>query len=46
MTRVDRMPPLDPALVGYFTTVSMVMNVAHTPVPKDDSVTALRSFPL
>lgn len=33
-------------LVGYFTTVSMVMNVAHTPAPKDDSVSALRSFPL
>jgi 4-carboxymuconolactone decarboxylase len=33
-------------LVGYFTTVSMVMNVAHTPPPKDDSVTALPAFPL
>lgn len=33
-------------LVGYFTTVSMVMNVAHTPAPKDGSVSALRSFPL
>jgi 4-carboxymuconolactone decarboxylase len=33
-------------LVGYFTTVSMVMNVAHTPPPKDESVTALESFPL
>jgi 4-carboxymuconolactone decarboxylase len=32
-------------LVGYFTTVSMVMNVAHTPPPKDDSVGALRAFP-
>jgi 4-carboxymuconolactone decarboxylase len=32
-------------LVGYFTTVSMVMNVAHTPPPKDDSVAALRAFP-
>jgi 4-carboxymuconolactone decarboxylase len=33
-------------LVGYFTTVSMVMNVAHTPPPKDDSVTPLQAFPL
>ena len=33
-------------LVGYFTTVSMVMNVAHTPAPKDDRVSALRSLPL
>jgi 4-carboxymuconolactone decarboxylase len=33
-------------LVGYFTTVSMVMNVAHTPPPKDDSVAVLRAFPL
>lgn len=32
-------------LVGYFTTVSMVMNVAHTPPPEDQSVTALRAFP-
>jgi 4-carboxymuconolactone decarboxylase len=32
-------------LIGYFTTVSMVMNVARTPPPKDASVSALRSFP-
>ena len=33
-------------VLGYFTTVSMVMNVAHTPPPKDDRVTPLRSLPL
>lgn len=33
-------------LIGYFTTVSMVMNVAHTPPPKDESVSALQPFPL
>ena len=32
-------------LVGYFTTVSMVMNVAHTPPPKTD-VAALEPLPL
>jgi 4-carboxymuconolactone decarboxylase len=32
-------------LIGYFTTVSMVMNVAHTPPPEDPSVTALESYP-
>jgi 4-carboxymuconolactone decarboxylase len=32
-------------LVGYFTTVSMVMNVAHTPPPEDPSVRALGSYP-
>lgn len=32
-------------LLGYFTTVSMVMNVAHTPPPKDDAVAALSAFP-
>ena len=32
-------------LLGYFTTVSMVMNVAHTPPPEDQSVVALQSFP-
>lgn len=31
-------------LLGYFTTVSMVMNVAHTPPPKDDRVRPLRSL--
>jgi 4-carboxymuconolactone decarboxylase len=33
-------------LVGYFTTVSMVMNVAHTPAPNDERESALRSLPL
>jgi 4-carboxymuconolactone decarboxylase len=33
-------------LVGYFTTVSMVMNVAHTPRPLDESVQSLRPLPL
>lgn len=32
-------------LVGYFTTVSMVMNVAHTPAPKAD-VAPLAPMPL
>lgn len=32
-------------LVGYFTTVSMVMNVAHTPAPKA-GVTPLAQLPL
>lgn len=32
-------------LLGYFTTVSMVMNVAHTPPPKDDRVSPLHSLP-
>jgi 4-carboxymuconolactone decarboxylase len=32
-------------LLGYFTTVSMVMNVAHTPPQKDESVSALQPFP-
>jgi 4-carboxymuconolactone decarboxylase len=32
-------------LLGYFTTVSMVMNVAHTPPQKDASVSALQRFP-
>jgi 4-carboxymuconolactone decarboxylase len=32
-------------LVGYFTTVSMVMNVAHTPPPQDESLSALQSYP-
>lgn len=31
-------------LVGYFTTVSMVMNVAHTPA--DSTLPALQPFPL
>jgi 4-carboxymuconolactone decarboxylase len=33
-------------LVGYFSTVSMIMNVAHTPPQADASVTPLQSFPL
>ena len=33
-------------LAGYFTTVSMVMNVARTPPQKDTTVTPLASFPL
>lgn len=33
-------------VVGYFLTVSMVMNVAHTPPPADDSVPPLAPFPL
>lgn len=32
-------------LIGYFTTVSMVMNVAHTPRPASD-VPPLAAFPL
>lgn len=32
-------------VLGYFTTVSMVMNVAHTPPQKDESVSALQRFP-
>lgn len=33
-------------LAGYFTTVSMVMNVARTPPMQDASATPLTSFPL
>jgi len=33
------------AVAGYFTTVSMVMNVAHTPPPEDASVAPLRPLP-
>lgn len=32
-------------VAGYFTTVSMVMNVAHTPLAPDGSVGALSPFP-
>jgi len=32
-------------LVGYFTTVSMVMNVARTPRPADAGVAPLAPFP-
>lgn len=33
-------------VVGYFTTVSMIMNVAHTPPADDRSVSALVPYPL
>jgi 4-carboxymuconolactone decarboxylase len=33
-------------LVGYFTTVSMLMNVARTPRPADESVSRLSALPL
>jgi 4-carboxymuconolactone decarboxylase len=33
-------------VIGYFTTVSMVLNVAHTPAPKDASVEPLSSLPM
>lgn len=33
-------------VAGYFATVSMVMNVAHSPAPEDSSVSALLPFPL
>lgn len=32
-------------LVGYFVTVSMVMNVAHTPAGQDPAVRPLEPFP-
>jgi 4-carboxymuconolactone decarboxylase len=32
-------------VAGYFTTVSMVMNVAHSPPQEDKSVTALLPYP-
>jgi 4-carboxymuconolactone decarboxylase len=32
-------------VASYFTTVSMVMNVAHTPPPEDKSVSALLPYP-
>ena len=32
-------------VAGYFTTVSMVMNVAHTPPPEDESAGALLPYP-
>ena len=32
-------------VAGYFTTVSMVMNVAHSPPQKDESVGALLPYP-
>lgn len=33
-------------LIGYFTTISMVMNAAHTPAPQTEAVAVLRAFPL
>jgi 4-carboxymuconolactone decarboxylase len=33
-------------VIGYFTAVSMVLNVAQTPPPEDASVRALARFPL
>jgi len=33
-------------VAGYFTTVSMVMNVAHSPPSDDHSVAALSPYPL
>jgi 4-carboxymuconolactone decarboxylase len=33
-------------VAGYFTTVSMVMNAAHSPPPRDASVRPLAPFPL
>ena len=33
-------------VAGYFTTVSMVMNVAHSPPSDDESVGALSPYPL
>jgi 4-carboxymuconolactone decarboxylase len=33
-------------LVGYFSTVSMIMNVAHTPPQADASVNPVQPFPL
>ena len=33
-------------LIGYFATVSMVLNVAHTPALEDPSIRALEPLPL
>jgi 4-carboxymuconolactone decarboxylase len=33
-------------VAGYFSMISMVMNVAHTPPPEDKTVSALAPFPL
>jgi 4-carboxymuconolactone decarboxylase len=33
-------------VAGYFTTVSMIMNVAHSPPPVDESVAPLVPYPL
>ena len=34
------------SVAGYFTTVSMIMNVAHSPPPADESVAPLVPYPL
>jgi len=33
-------------VIGYFTTVSMVLNVAHTPAPKEADIEPLNSLPM
>ena len=33
-------------VAGYFTTVTMIMNVAHSPPPADESVAPLVPYPL
>ena len=33
-------------VIGYFTTVSMVLNVAHTPAPKDARAEPLSPLPM
>ena len=33
-------------VIGYFTTVSMVLNVAHTPAPRDAGVEPLIPLPM
>ena len=33
-------------VLGYFTTVSMVLNVAHTPAPAAEGVTPLQPLPM
>ena len=33
-------------LIGYFTTVSMVLNVAHTPASAQSGVAALSPLPM
>jgi hypothetical protein len=33
-------------VIGYFTAVSMVLDVAQTPPPEDASVRPLERFPL
>ena len=33
-------------VIGYFTTVSMVLNVAHTPAARDANVEPLSALPM